>query len=63
MFCNMTEDAGCRNVLFDIEDGPEGEEINIEAEEDTEVEPVKKAADPGKPTDAQIAEHRMTHLP
>ena len=63
MFCNMTEDAGCRNVLFDIEDGPDGEEINIEAEEDTEVEPVKKAADPGKPTDAQIEEHRMTHLP
>ena len=44
MFCNMTEDAGCRNMFFDLEDGPDGEGINIEAEEDTEVEPVKKSA-------------------
>ena len=59
----MAKDAGCRNVLFDIEDGAEGEEVNIEAGVDTEVEPVKKAVDPGKPTDSQIEEHRMTHLP
>ena len=59
----MAKDAGCRNVLFDIEDGAEGEEVNIEADVDTEVEPVKRAVDPGKPTDSQIEEHRMTHLP
>ena len=46
MFCTMTEDTGCRNVLFDIEDGAEGEEVNIEADVDTEVEPVKKAVGP-----------------
>ena len=44
-------------------DGGEGEEVNIEAGDDTEVEPVKRATDPGKPTDQQIEEHRMTHLP
>ena len=63
MFCIMAKDAGCRNVLFDVEDGAEGEEVNIEAGVDTEVEPVKRAVDPGKPTDNQIEEHRMTHLP
>ena len=59
----MTKDAGCGLELFDIEDGDEGEEINIEADVDTETEPIKRAVDPGKPTDRQIEEHRMTHLP
>ncbi len=59
----MAKDTGCRNVLFDVEGGAEGEEVNIEAGVDTEVEPVKRAVDPGKPTDNQIEEHRMAHLP
>ena len=63
MFRTMTGDAGCRNVLFDIEDGAEGEEVNIEAGDDTEVGLVKNAVDPGKPTDTQIEEHRMAHPP
>ena len=54
---------GNSNVLFDVENGEEGEEISIEADADTEVEPVKTATDPGKPTDKQIEEHRTTHLP
>jgi hypothetical protein len=54
---------GCSSALFDIVDGEEGEEINIETDIDTEVEPIKKAVDPGKPTDSQIEEHRLTHLP
>ena len=58
----MAEDAGCRSGLFDVVEGDGGEEISIEAEE-TEVEPVKHAVDPGKPTEKQIEEHRMTHLP
>ena len=41
-------------MLFDVENGEEGEEISIEADADTEVEPVKSATDPGKPTDKQI---------
>ena len=57
------KDVGNENVLFDVEDGEEGEEISIEAEAETEVEPVKTATDPGKPTDKQIEEHRITHLP
>ncbi len=59
----MAEDASLRDVLFDTEEGEEGEEISIEAGNDTEVEPVKVAADPGEPTDRQIEEHRMTHIP
>jgi hypothetical protein len=51
-----SKEAGRDAMLFDVE---EGEEINIEADDDTEVEPVKKAIDPGKPTDQQIEEHRM----
>ena len=57
------KDLGNENVLLDIEDGEEGEEFNIEADADTEVEPVKTATNPGKPTDKQIEEHRITHLP
>ena len=63
MFYAMAnEDVGREGVLFDIEDGEAGDEVGIEME-DTEVEPVRKAVDPGKPTDKQIEEHRMTHLP
>jgi hypothetical protein len=63
-FYAMTEeDASRRSMLFDVEDGGEGEEIKIETEDDAEVEPVKVATDPGKPTDRQIEEHRLTHLP
>ncbi len=50
-------------MRFDIEDGEEGEEVSIETGDDTAVEPVRIAADPGKPTDRQIEEHRMTHIP
>ena len=59
----MTEDVGCSSALFDITDGEGGEEINIETDVGTEVEPVREAVDPGKPTDRQIEEHRLTHLP
>ena len=55
-----SKEAGRDDMLFDVE---EGEEINIEADDDTEVEPGKKAIGPGKPTDQQIEEHRMAHLP
>jgi len=53
---------GIDDMLLDIEDGKEGDEINIE-DDDEEVEPVRMAADPGKPTERQIEEHRATHLP
>ena len=59
----MAEDASLRNVLLDTEEGEEGEEVSIEAGDDTDVEPVKVAADPGGPTERQIEEHRMTHIP
>ena len=59
----MAEDSGCTGGLFDVVEGEEGEQINIEADDDTEVEPVKRVVDPGKPTEQQIEEHRMTHLP
>ena len=59
----MAECAGCRSVLFDIGGGEEGEQSTIEADDDTEVEFVKKAVRPGKPTDRQTEEHRMAHLP
>ncbi len=39
------------------------EEIRIEDEQDTEVEPVRTIPDPGKPTAREIELHRMTHLP
>ena len=41
----MAKDAGHRSVLFDVEDGEEGEEVSIETGGDTEVEPVRIAAD------------------
>ena len=54
MFYAMAnEDVGRESVLFDVEDDEAGGEISIETE-DTEVEPAKKAVDPGKPTDKQI---------
>ena len=56
------EDVG-NDELLDIEDGEEGEEISIQTDVDTEVEPVRRAVDPGKPTEKQIEEHRTTHLP
>ena len=59
----MTEDASLSNVLLDTEEGEEGEEVSIETGNDTEVEPVKVATDPGRPTERQIEEHRMTHIP
>ena len=59
----MAGDSGCTGGLFDVVGGDGGEQINIEADDDTEVEPVKRVVDPGKPTEQQIEEHRMTHLP
>ncbi len=38
-------------------------EIRIDDEQDTEVEPVKLAPDPGQPTLRQIEDHRRVHLP
>ena len=58
-----SKDAGAENMLFDIEDGDEGDEVNIQGDVDTEVEPVRTAADPGKPTERQIEEYRASHLP
>ena len=49
-----SKDADVENVLLDMEDGEEGDEVNIEENVDTEVEPVRMAADPGKPTDSTI---------
>ena len=64
LFCAIADtDVGNTNVLSDIEGGEEGEEITIEADADTEVEPVNTATDLGKLTDKQIEEHRATHLP
>ena len=59
----MAEDASLQNVLLDTEQGNDGEEISIQEGEDAEVEPVKVATDPGRPTESQIEEHRMTHIP
>ncbi len=63
MFRTMAKDTGCIEELCDFEDGDEGEEIKIKDGEDTEVEPIKIASDPGKPTERQVAEHRLTHIP
>mgnify|MGYP002809105956 CR=1 FL=1 len=59
----MGGDASLRKMLFDTENGDDGEEISIDAGADTEVEPVKIAADLGMPTDRQVEEHLMTHIP
>ena len=59
----MAEDEGCERGFFEVIEGEDGEEVNIDSGNDTEVEPLKRAVDPGKPTDQQIEEHRMTHLP
>ena len=59
----MAYDGSLRNVLFDMENGGGGEEISTDAGAYTEVEPVKVAAGPGRPTDRQIDEHKMTHIP
>ena len=58
----MTQDKGSGEV-FDIESGAEGEEVRIENDLDSEVEPVKTAIDPGRPTERQVEDHRPTHLP
>ena len=55
------EDEGVENMLLDMEEGEEGDQIDIEEDVDQEVEPVRMAADPGQPTDRQIEEHRMSH--
>ena len=45
----MMQNKGSNEVL-EVESGAEGEEIRIEDDVDSEIEPVKSAADPGKPT-------------
>ena len=57
------KDAGSESMLLDIEGGEEGDEVIIERDTDYECEPIRMAADPGKPTDRQIEEHRLTHVP
>ena len=50
--------------MFDLEDQPAGTELTIDDEDiSDDVEPVKVAPDPGKPSERQISEHRLTHLP
>ena len=57
------EDEGAEDMLLDMEEGDEGDQVDIQEDVDEEVEPVRTAADPGKPTDRQIEEHRTSHLP
>ncbi len=45
----------------EVDDEPE--EVQIEEERDTDVEPLRVAPDPGQPTETQLEEHRRTHLP
>ena len=60
----MAKDAECSMGLYGFEDGEEGEEITIEEDAETEVDTsVKVANDPGKPTERQVVEHRLTHIP
>ena len=62
----MTKGGGCKDVLnteASSEDVAEGEEVLIRDEIDEEVDPIKMAPDPGKPTERQIEEHRRIHLP
>ena len=50
--------------VFGLDEQPEGAELTIDdAETSDEVEAVKVSVDPGKPSERQVAEHRLTHLP
>ena len=40
-----------------------GDEITIQEEGETEVDPLRAARDPGQPTLKQVEEHRRAHLP
>ena len=62
MFRTMAGSGG--GEVFDLEGQPEGAELTIDdAETSDEVETVKVSVDPGKPSERQVAEHRLTHLP
>ena len=55
---------GERLVAPTEEDVAENEEVLIKEELDTEVEPLKLAPDPGRPTTRQVEEHRRVgHIP
>ena len=60
-------DNGRRHEVLDFEDGlaegAGGAELEIDEGNELDVEPVKLAPDPGKPTERQIEEHRRSHLP
>ena len=49
--------------MFDIEDEGEDIQASAEAEGDGDIEPMRMANDPGKPTARQVEEHERTHLP
>ena len=61
----MTADGlGERLVAPTEEDVAENEEVQIQEEVNAEVEPLKLAPDPGRPTARQVEEHRrMGHIP
>ena len=54
----VVKGASCE--VFDVED--ESEEIQISADADGEVEPMRMGTDPGKPTARQVEEHERAHL-
>ena len=45
------------------EDVAEGQNVEIQEEQQTEVETLPEPRDPGRPTERQIQEHWVTHLP
>ena len=44
-------------------DSTENEHVHIEDGDETEIEPLRAARDPGCPTLQQVEDHRRTHMP
>ena len=59
-------DNGRREEVLDFEDGlaegAGGAELEIDEGKELDVDPVKLAPDPGKPTERQIEERRRSHF-
>ena len=54
----------CESLVAPTEDEvAAGDEVTINDGEDEETEPLKHARDPGRPTPAQVEEHRKSHIP
>ncbi len=62
--CTTGASGPCESLVAPTEDEvAAGDEVTINDGDDEETEPIKHARDPGRPTPAQVEDHRKSHIP